>query len=144
MFTVRQLLESKGHEIWSVAPDAPVFAALELLAEKEIGALLVLEGDDLVGIVSERDYARKVALRGKTSAQTEVREIMTADVHVISPTRNLREVMELMTEQRIRHLPVVEEGKLLGLISIGDVVKNIIEQQEFEIDQLQNYITGSR
>lgn len=144
MITVRMLLESKGYDVWSIPPDAPVYEALKLLAEKDIGALLVTEGGDLRGVVSERDYARKVILKGKASMTTPVKDIMTEHVIVISPEEDIRRAMALMTEKRIRHLPVTEDSKVIGVISIGDVVKGVIEHQEFMIDQLENYITGSR
>jgi len=144
MLSVRQLLESKGHDVWSVSPSASISAALELLAEKDIGALLVMEDQDIVGIFSERDYAREVALKGKTSMDTPVQDIMTRNVYSLSQDQDVQEAMTLMTEERIRHLPVVEAGRVIGVISIGDVVKSTIEQQEFMIGQLENYITGSR
>ena len=144
MLSTRQLLESKGYEVWSVSPSASISAALELLAEKDIGALLVMEDQDLVGVFFERDYAREVALKGYTSMDTRVQNVMTRNVHSLSPVRDVHAAMTLMTEERIRHLPVVEAGKVIGVISIGDVVKSTIEQQEFMIGQLENYITGSR
>ncbi len=142
MITVRQLLERKGGEIWSVSPDAMVYDAIVLMAEKGIGALLVLDKHELVGIISERDYARKVMLKGRSSRKTPVRDIMTEKVLYVPPERSLDECMALMTEKRIRHLPVMEEGRLIGIFSSGDVIKTIISEQEFIIDQLESYIKG--
>jgi CBS domain-containing protein len=144
MTTVRDLLRVKGNEVWFIAPDAPVYEALTLMAEKDVGALLVLDGGQLVGILSERDYARKIVLKGKTSRETAVREIMTDKVVWARPGQTIEECMALMTNKHIRHLPVLEEGRLIGVISIGDVVKSIISEQEFMIEQLENYITGKR
>lgn len=144
METARQLLRGKGHQVWSVSPDDTVYHALELMAEKNIGAVLVTEGDDIVGIMSERDYARKVILKGKFSKDTPVREIMTERVLFVTPDHTVRECLALMTQRRFRHLPVMDQGKLAGLISIGDVVKALIADQEFTIEQLENYITGRR
>jgi len=142
MKTVSMLLQQKGHEVLWIGPDAPVFEALEFMAQKNCGALLVVDQGRLVGIFSERDYARKIILKGKTSKDTPVREIMTSDVVCIATERSLDDCMALMTGKRIRHLPVLEEGKLVGVISIGDVVKAVISEQEFIIEQLQSYITG--
>lgn len=144
MTSIRQLLDKKGSDIWSTTPDASVYDALLLLAEKNVGALLVLQEGELVGIISERDYARKVALRGKASVETPVREIMTEKVVTVSPQHTVEEAMALMTDKRIRHLPVVEEGQLVGIISIGDLVKSIIAKQEVMINQLENYISGTQ
>jgi CBS domain-containing protein len=143
MKSVRMLLRGKGCDVLTVAPEAPVFLALEIMAEKNVGALLVVEGKRLVGIFSERDYARKVILKGKTSRDTPVREIMTSRVVHVDPAQTINDCMTLMTENRIRHLPVLDAGELVGVISIGDVVKAIISEQEFVIEQLQNYIQGS-
>ena len=142
MKTVAQLLRTKGHQVLSVSPDIPVFEALEVMAEKNVGALLVLEGERLVGIFSERDYARKVILKGKASKETPVREIMSSHVLYIRPEQTIEDCMALMTGKRVRHLPVLEEQRVIGVISIGDVVKAVIAEQEFMIEQLQNYITG--
>jgi len=143
MKTVSQLLRKKGQEVLSVAPDTAVFAALRLMAEKNVGAVLVLEDDRLVGIFSERDYARKVILHGKSSKETPVREIMSSHVLYVRPEQTTDDCMALMTDKRVRHLPVLEdERRVVGVISIGDVVKDIISEQEFLIEQLQNYITG--
>jgi CBS domain-containing protein len=140
--TAESLLKSKGHEIWSVHPDASVYDALVMMADKEAGALLVMENDELVGIISERDYARKIILKGKASKDTLVREIMTANVICVNIRTPVNECMAIMTEKRIRHLPVFDGEQLVGVISIGDVVKGIISEQEFVIDQLEKYIIG--
>jgi CBS domain-containing protein len=142
MTNVAQLLEKKGHHVWSISPDATVYDALKLMAEKEIGALLVIETQKVVGIMSERDYARKVILRGRFSKDTLVREIMTEKVYYVRPEQTLEECMALMTIRRVRHLPVLADGKLVGVISIGDVVNAIISDKELLIRQLQQYITG--
>jgi len=139
---VRQLLRTKGHDIWSIAPDDSVYDALKLMADRDVGALLVLEEGNLVGILSERDYARKVILRGKSSMDTPVEEIMTQKVISVSPEQTIAECMTLMTDKHVRHLPVFEDDRLIGLVSIGDVVKAIISQQEFIIEQLERYITN--
>ena len=144
MTSIRQLLEEKGTDVWSTSPEASVYDVLLLLAEKNIGALLVLQDGELVGIVSERDYARKVVLHGKVSMETPVREIMTEEVITCSPQITIKEAMALMTEKHIRHLPVIEGTKIVGLISIGDLVKSIIADQEFMINQLENYISGTQ
>lgn len=143
MNTVRELIDSKGGAVWSVAPDAPVFEALSLMAEKNIGAVVVLEGDSLAGILSERDYARKVILRGRSSRETPVREIMTAKVTSVGPDESLESCMEVMTARRIRHLPILESGRVQGVISLGDVVEVILSNREKTIGQLERYITGS-
>ncbi len=144
MKTVNRVLEEKGHEIWSVARDAPVFEALQLMTEKNCGALLVVEDERLVGLFSERDYARKVALKGKSSRNTRIDEIMSRRVVYVQPSQTVDECMALMTEKRVRHLPVVDnDEKLVGMISIGDLVKAVISEQEFIIHQLENYITGA-
>jgi len=140
MITVRELLETKGGVVFKIAPADSVFDAIELMAEKSVGALVVMDGADLVGIVTERDYARKVVLKGRSSKKTAVRNIMTGDVLVVSPERTLDECMALMSEKRIRHLPVIENDRLVGLISIGDCIKAIVSKQEFIIEQLENYI----
>jgi len=144
MTTVAQLLLTKGRARWSIAPEATVYAALELMAEKDIGALLVLEEDNLVGVISERDYARKVVLKGKFSKDTRVREIMSEEVVCVCPEQTIEECMALMTAKRVRHLPVLAEDKLVGVISIGDVVKAVISEKEFMIQELERYITGTR
>lgn len=142
MKLVSRLLSSKGSQVWSLAPDASVYEAIELMSQKEVGALLVMEGERLVGIVSERDYTRKVILKGKASRETTVREIMTYPVVCARPELTIEATMALMTEKHVRHLPVVAEEKVVGVISIGDVVRSIIEEEKFEIQQLTNYITG--
>ncbi len=142
MATVRSILQAKGYDVWSIAPDVPVYEALKLMSDKNVGALLVLDQGEWVGILSERDYARKVELHGKTASDTPVNQIMTTKVVCVSPEQTLEECMALMTEKRIRHLPVLDGDQLIGLISIGDVVKNIIVEQEFVIQQLENYIVG--
>jgi CBS domain-containing protein len=144
MLTVAQLLRVKGNAVWSIAPDATVYDALKLMAEKDVGALLVLEGQRLVGIISERDYARKVILKGRFSRDTLVREIMTGEVVGVRPEQSIEECMTLMTNRHIRHLPVIADEGLVGVISIGDVVKAIISDQASTIKDLEQYITGSR
>ena len=141
MTRIADLLKHKGQDIWSLPPDATVYEAIDQMAEKSVGALLVMEGERLVGIVSERDYARKVILKGKASQETLVREIMSRPVICVGPGFTIDETMALMTEKRIRHLPVVVEERVMGVISIGDVVRGIIEDKEFYIQQLTNYIT---
>ena len=142
MQTVRDLLKKKGSGICSVTPQTTVYDALKLMAEKNIGAVLVLEGDRPVGILSERDYARQVVLKGKASKDTPVREIMTSRVVFVRPDQNIEECMALMTDKRIRHLPVLDEGRLAGILSIGDVVKAVISEKQFRIEQLENYISS--
>ena len=142
MTTTHDILRSKGHTVHFVRPDDSVLAALGVMAEHDIGAVLVLDGDEVVGILTERDYARKVALVGRASKDSPVRSIMTADVVCVPPTGTVQDCMELMTERRVRHLPVVENGRLVGLVSIGDLVKATIDEQEFTISQLKNYIAG--
>lgn len=142
MKSVIQLLEAKGGEFWSVAPSSSVYDALHLMAEKDIGAVLVTQDDKLVGLFSERDYARKVILEGRSSSDTRVEEIMTHEVMYARPTQTVQECMALMTDKRVRHLPVLEDGKLLGMISIGDLVKEMIAEQQFIIDQLEHYISS--
>ncbi len=144
MKKIRQLLQEKGTDVWVVASDISIFEALQLMAEKNIGALLVVDADKLIGILSERDYARKVALEGKSSRKTLVEEIMTQTVASVGPDQTIQECMELMTEKHIRHLPVLENEKLVGMISIGDIVKAVISEQQFVIEQLESYIAGSR
>lgn len=142
MMTVRQLLERKGSDIWSIKPDSSVYEAIEMMADKGIGALLVVKDDELVGIVSERDYARKVILKGRSSKGTPVKDIMTKRVLFVPPDRSLDECMALMSEKRIRHLPVMEDERLIGVFSSGDVIKAIISEQEYIIEQLESYIKG--
>jgi CBS domain-containing protein len=142
MKRVRDILEVKGRQVWSIEPSASVFDALKLMAEKEIGALVVLERSKIIGIISERDYARKIILLGRASPTTPVSEIMTTRVAYAQPQQNIEECMAVMTEKRIRHLPVMDEDGLIGIISIGDLVKSIIAEQKFLIEQLERYITG--
>jgi CBS domain-containing protein len=140
--TVRDILEVKGHNVWRVPLEATVFDALRLMAEKEVGALVVVDGPTPAGIISERDYARKVVLLGRTSPNTLVNEIMTSPVVFTHPDQPIEECMAIMTDKRIRHLPVMQESKLIGIISIGDLVKTIIAEQKFTIEQLERYIAG--
>ncbi len=142
MKNVSHLLNTKGQEVWSLTPDATVYEAIDQMAQKGIGALLIMKGERLLGIVSERDYARKVILKGKSSRETPVREIMSHPVFCARPELTVEETMAIMTEKRVRHLPVVVEERVVGVISIGDVVRGIIDDQEFEIHQLENYIHG--
>jgi CBS domain-containing protein len=144
MVTVRQILKNKGSEVWSTEPTATVYSALQQMDEKDIGALLVLAHGKLVGIFSERDYARKVFLHGKSSVDTLVSEIMTPGVVTVRPDQTIADCMALMTDKHFRHLPVVEGDQVLGLISIGDVVKALISDQQFVIKQLESYISGER
>lgn len=145
MKTVAEILKAKGDQaVHSIGPDASVYDAVALMAQKNIGALLVMEGERIVGMLSERDYARKVVLMARSSKDTPLREIMTTSVIYVRPDQTSEECMALMTQSRVRHLPVIDEGKLAGLISIGDLVKGIISEQKFIIEQLQHYITGER
>ena len=145
MTAVADILKSKPEAtVHAIAPTASVFEALQRMAEKGIGALLVMEGDAIVGILTERDYARKIALLGRTSALTLVRDLMTKSVMFVKSAQTSQQCMALMTDHRLRHLPVVDDGKLVGLISIGDLVKDIISEQQFTIEQLEHYITGNR
>lgn len=139
---VKDILEVKGYSIQSVSPDTIIFDALFLMSEKNVGALLVLENNKLVGIFSERDYARKIILKGRTSLDTQVSEIMTENVITVSPEETITDCMHLMSEKRIRHLPVLQSNKVTGIISIGDVVKFIIEEQELVIEHFKLYISG--
>ena len=140
MRNVRHLLEAKASEVYSIGPDAPMIDAIRLMAEKRIGALLVLDGGRLAGIVSERDYARKIILQGRSSKTTAVREVMTTDLRTVGPEDTAEDCMALGTDQRVRHLPVVADGRVLGVVSIGDLVKAVIEDQQAELVQLQRYI----
>ena len=142
MTTARQILDAKGYDIWSVNPADSVLDSLKMMADKGIGALLVMDGEKLVGIVTERDYARKVILEGKSSADTTVQAIMSDKVLCVSPDRTVDQCMALMTDKRARHLPVVEHKKVIGMLSIGDLVKAVISDQQILIDQLQHYISG--
>jgi CBS domain-containing protein len=140
MKSLKQLLGAKGSQVHSIGPDAKVIEALQIMAHKDVGALVVLEGARIAGILSERDYARKVILRGKSSQDVPVREIMTAEVVTVDPSRTIEECMGLVTQRRVRHLPVVEDGALIGIVSIGDLVKEVIAEQEQTIRQLESYI----
>lgn len=142
MTTVREILRSKGEEVWSVAPDTSVYAALELMAEKDVGAVLVLERSRVVGIFSERDYARNVVLKGRASRGTNVREVMSSRVLYVHPDQTIDDCMSVMTRKHIRHLPVLEAERLIGIVSVGDVVKQVIADREYDIRQLEHYITG--
>jgi CBS domain-containing protein len=142
MVTVRELLLEKGNDVWTIGPDKTVFDALMLMAAKQIGALVVTDDEDVVGVISERDYARKVILKGRSSKSTPLREIMSTRVCYVTRDHNVHECMALMTDKTVRHLPVIEDGKLVGIVSIGDVVKSVISEQEFIIDRLEAYITG--
>jgi CBS domain-containing protein len=143
--TAAYILKSKSSQaIHTITPEASVFDAVKLMADKDIGALLVMAGTKVAGIITERDYARKIALMSRSSKETKVREIMTSDVLYVRPERTSDECMALMTENRVRHLPVIDGDKLLGLISIGDLVKDIISEQQFIIQQLEHYITGQK
>ena len=142
MTTVCDLLKIKGDQVWSISPATSVLDTLQLMAEKDVGALLVLEGDQIAGIISERDFVRSIAKTGRCLVQTTVPEYMTKKVITINPDQSLEECMQLMTKEHIRHLPVIENGKLVGIISIGDVVKELISNKESTINNLQNYIEG--
>lgn len=140
MITVRHLLDRKGRAVHAIGPEDPVLEAIQLMADRHVGALIVLKNDELAGILSERDYARKVILMGRSSAETPAWQIMSSPVHTVSLEGTLDECMRLMTEKRIRHLPVVEHGRVVGMISIGDLVKAVIEEQQRTIEQLESYI----
>ena len=142
MTSVAQLLRTKGQAVWSIPPHASVYEAIKLMADKEVGALLVVEAQRLVGIVSERDYARKVILQGKSSRDTPVREIMTDKVFYVRPEQTVEECMAVMTAHRIRHLPVLGDDQVMGVVSIGDLVKALLSEQEVRIQQLEQYIMG--
>jgi CBS domain-containing protein len=145
MKSVAHILKSKPDQaVYTVTPTASVFDAVKLMAEKNIGALLVMEGEIIVGVITERDYARKVVLMARSSKDTSVRDIMTSAVMYVRPDQTSEECMVLMTENRLRHLPVLDSGKLIGLISIGDLVRDVISEQKFIIEQLEHYITGER
>ncbi|MGN2242028.1 CBS domain-containing protein [Frateuria sp. GZRR33] len=142
MRQVRHLLQSKGSDVYAIAPEAPVLDAIRQMAERRVGALVVMKDASLSGIVSERDYARKVILQGRSSAQTAVADIMSSDPLTIAPETDVFDCMRLCTERRVRHLPVVEDGRVVGVISIGDLVKAVIDAQAEQIEQLQRYITS--
>jgi CBS domain-containing protein len=142
MLRVKHLLGRKGHDVWSVDVDEPVLQAIQIMADRHVGALPVLRNGELVGVISERDYARKVTLMGRSSAETPVWQIMTSPVVTVTPDDSVQECMQVMTERRIRHLPVVEAGKMAGMISIGDLVRAVIEEQQETIEQLEKFIAG--
>lgn len=142
MTTVRKLLESKARDTWTIHPDAMAYDALQLMSDKNVGALLVVRDDELVGIFSERDYARKVILKGKSSKITTVGELMTHPVYYVTPDMTMDDCMALMVGRRVRHLPVMEDKKIAGVVSIGDVVNRIITEQQIKIRDLESYITG--
>ena len=144
MTTVQRLLEHKGHTVWSIPPDASVFEAVQLMADKRVGALMVVDRNELVGVISERDYAREIILKDRVSRDTLVRTIMTQRVLYVRPQQTLEECMALMTEKHLRHLPVLDDGRLVGVVSMRDVVKDLIAEKEFLIEQLENYITDRR
>ena len=144
MTTVQRLLQSKGNAVWSIGPDASVFEAVQLMAEKRVGALMVVDRNELVGVISERDYAREIVLKDRVSRDTPVRAIMTHRVLYVRPQQTLEECMALMTDKNLRHLPVLESGRLVGVISMRDVIKDLIAEKEFLIEQLENYITDRR
>lgn len=140
--TIDSILNQKSGEVWSVAPDATVYDAIAMMADKNVGALVVIEHGKLVGIISERDYTRKVMLRGKRSRETLVREIMTTELTTVDPKEGVDDCLRFMTEKRIRHLPVMQEGEVTGVISIGDLVKHVMSVQNATLDQLERYISG--
>ena len=142
MKTVADILNAKGRQVFSAAPDDSVFDAIKMMSDKGIGGIVIMDGDKLVGIMTERDYARKVVLDGKSSRNASVKEIMTDQVLCVTPEQTIDECMALMTDKRARHLPVLENDKVVGVISIGDLVKAVIHEQQILIDQLQNYITS--
>ena len=142
MTTIRKVLEEKGYEVLAIEPGASVYSAIEIMAENGIGALMVMKGNQPVGLISERDYARKVILKGRSSRDTEVREIMASHVYCVHPDQTVEECMALMTEKRVRHLPVTEDDLVVGIVSIGDLVKTVIAEQRYIIDQLEHYICG--
>ena len=143
MTTIGQLLKTKGNEIWSIAPQATIYEALQIMSEKDVGALLVVHKGDVVGIFSERDYARKLILKGKFSRDTSVEELMTRKVLYVGPESTIEDCMALMTAKSVRHLPIIKNERLIGIVTLGDVVKQIISDREFTIHQLENYISGS-
>ncbi len=142
MKRIQTLLKKKGYDVWSIAPDASVYDAIHLMAEKAVGALIVMDGPNLVGVISERDYARKIILEGRSSENTKISEIMSSEVITVGPDNRIEECMAMMTERRIRHLPVLDGDEVLGVISLGDLVKYIIAEQQFVIEQMERYING--
>jgi CBS domain-containing protein len=144
MIAVHHILDQKGHQVWSVHPGDTVYDAIKMMADKDVGALMVHDGSKIVGIVTERDYARNVFLKGRGSPQTLVGEIMGCNVVCVDPDKSIEECMAIMTARRVRHLPVIKDGELSGIVSIGDLVKGIISDREFVIEQLEHYIRGAR
>jgi CBS domain-containing protein len=144
MKTVADILKTKGREVWTITPETIVFDALKTMADKNVGALVVIDGATVAGILSERDYARKVILHGKSSRELTAQEIMSTNVYSVSFDQNIEDCMALFTNKRVRHLPVLQNDELIGIISIGDVVKAVIAEQEYTIKHLENYITGGR
>jgi CBS domain-containing protein len=144
MTAVRHILDQKGYQVWSVRPGDTVYDAIKMMADKDVGALVVVDGGSIVGILTERDYARNVFLKGRASPQTLVGEIMVRDVVCVTPDKSIEEGMAIMTAKRVRHLPVIENDELLGIVSIGDLVKSIINDREFVIEQLEHYIRGTK
>ena len=144
MTTVQRLLQHKGHTVWSIPPDASVFEAVQLMADKRVGALMVVDKNELIGVISERDYAREIVLKDRASRSTPVSAIMTQRVLYVRPQQTLEECMALMTEKHLRHLPVLDNGRLVGVVSMRDVVKDLIAEKEFLIEQMENYITDRR
>jgi CBS domain-containing protein len=144
MTTVERLLQHKGHTVWSIPPDASVFEAVQLMADKRVGALMVVDRNELIGVISERDYAREIVLKDRVSRDTPVSAIMTQRVLYVRPQQTLEECMALMTEKHLRHLPVLDNGRLIGVVSMRDVVKDLIAEKEFLIEQMENYITDRR
>jgi CBS domain-containing protein len=140
MTSVRHILDQKGHQVWSVHPGDTVYDAIKLMADKDVGALVVLDGSKMAGIVTERDYARNVFLKGRASPQTLIGEIMEPNVVCVAPDKSIEECLAIMSARRVRHLPVINDGELLGIVSIGDLVKSIISDREFVIEQLEHYI----
>lgn len=142
MTTVAEVLKRKGHSVYSIEPEKPVLEAMRLMAQYEIGALVVMQGAQMLGVVSERDYARKVILKGCSSSDTAVRQIMSSPVLTVHPHQSVRECMQIMTDKRVRHLPVVENQRVVGVLSIGDLVRTVVEEQQQTIEQLEQYIRG--
>ena len=142
MRTVRDILRVKGHAVHSISPDATVYEALELMAKNNVGAILVFDKKDLVGMISERDYSRKTILKGRLSRETAVHEIMTTAMVTVHPDDDIEECMELFTDKHVRHLPVIEKKKVVGIVSIGDIVKSVIDYKDFIIEEMENYIKG--
>jgi CBS domain-containing protein len=140
--TIRHLLEQKGRNVWTIGPDATVLDAVAKMADKDVGSLVVMDGEKLVGIITERHYSRNVVLKGKTSSTTLVAEIMETNVIHVRPEQSVELCMALMTDKRVRHLPVVEDTKVIGIVSIGDLLKHIISKKDFALDQLEHYIQG--